>query len=372
MPKLLIILNTAKHFLTHRLPLSRAAMRAGYNVQVAAPNALEARKIEAEGFKFHHIPLSRSGYAPHAEARALAAIHRLYRRERPDIVHHYTMKPIAYGGIAARRCGIAAVHSFTGLGYVFTDERPRAIALRTFIAPLLRVALNGPRHMVMFQNADDRNLFVERGLVPTQRTCVVDGSGVDTRYFRPLAEPEGPPVVVLPARMLHTKGIMDFIDASKILRRRGLSVRMALAGDVDPGNPASFERAELETHARAAGVEWWGWQADMRQVYARAHFVCLPSYREGVPKVLLEAAACGRAVIATDVPGCRDVVVDRATGLLVPPRDGQALADAIATLAEDASMRELMGREGRDRVVKKYSDEIVVDQVLSVYNRLAG
>jgi len=371
--RLLFVVNDAGFFLSHRLPVAVGARAAGLDVHVAAPPAEPVERVRAEGFEVHTFPLSRRGMSPLPELASVAALTRLYRRISPDVVHHVTIKPVLYGSVAAQLAGVpAVVNAVTGLGWVFITQGWRAAALRAVVRTAYRVALGHGRSRVVFQNPDDRDLFVQSGLVSESRTVLIRGSGVDMEAFKPLPEPDGAPLIVLAGRLLWDKGVGELVTAARTLKAAGTAARFALVGDADPGNPAGISEAQLETWRRESVVELWGRRTDMAAVLASAHIACLPSYREGVPKFLIEAAASGRAIVATDVPGCREIVRPGENGLLVPARDAGSLTEALRALIHDPARRARMGAAGRALAVRDFSVEGVVSQTLDVYEDLLG
>jgi len=370
-PRLLFVVNNAAFFASHRLCLGLGARDAGYDVHVAAAASPALEALRTHGFAVHAIPLHRRTHDPAREARTAVALVRLYRRLRPHVVHHVTVKPVLYGSIAARLAGVpAVVNAVSGLGYVFLARGALARARRAVVLGAYGLAFGHPNLRVIFQNDDDAALFVDRGLLPPDRVVMIRGSGVDLDRFRPVMPPAGRPVVVLPARMLLDKGVAEFVAAARALRAAGVAARFVLVGEPDPGNPASVSRAQLDAWQAEGVVEWWGARSDMPDVLGASQIVCLPSYREGMPKVLLEAAAAGRAAVTTDTPGCRDAVDDGVTGLLVPARDAGALAAAIRRLIEDASLRDRMGGAARRRAEALFGEELVVRRTLETYEAL--
>lgn len=365
-----LFLQTQDHtFWSHRMPFARAALAEGYEVVVAAHEDAHGERIRAAGLRLVPLPWKRGGVNPLYELLLLLKIIRLYHEERPDLVHQVTAKPILYGTLAALICGVPAiVNTFTGLGFVFISRGFKARALRLAITSALKVALAARGSRTIFQNKDDQALFVDGGLISPERAVLIRGSGVDVAHFTPNPEPEGPPLVVLPARMLWDKGVGEFVEAARLLASEG--ARFALAGEADPENPAAVPVPRLEEWKARGVVEWWGLRRDMREVYAQASVVCLPSYREGLPKALMEAAACGRPLVAADVPGCREVVLPDATGLLVPARDARGLAAALKSLLADGALRRRMGERARALAVAEFSEEKVVGQTLRVYEEL--
>lgn len=371
--RLLYLFNDAPFFLSHRLPVARAAAATGYDVHVATPPSPAAAGLARYGLTHHPIALTRRGVNPAGQLASLAAIVRLYHRLRPDLIEHATIKPVLYGGLAARVLRRPAVVSWmTGLGFVFISQGARAALVRRAVAAGYRAALRRPGSWVIFENPDDRDLFATRGLTDPGRTRLIRGAGVDMSLFHPTPEEPGVPVVVLAARMLRDKGVVEFVEAARTLRSSGARAKFVLAGAADPDNPAGLPEAQLRTWHDEGSIEWWGQRDDMADVLRRAHIVCLPSYREGLPKVLVEAAASGRAIVATDAPGCREVVRHEWNGLLVPVRNALALAQAIGRLLADPAERERMGARGRERVEEQFSERYVIQQTLAVYAEAAG
>lgn len=369
-PRLLFVVSQARFFVSHRLPLAEAAAVAGYEVHVAVPDGPGAELVAERGFPVHPVAFDRGGMNPAADARTAAQLAALYRRLRPDLVHHVTVKPVLYGSLAARILGVpAVVNAVSGLGYLELAPGRRARAARAVVRTLYRLAFRRPRLRVIFQNPDDRREFEAAGIVRPDQSALILGSGVDLAAFAPSPRPEGRPVVLLPARMLWDKGVGEFVAAARALHARGYAARFVLVGDTHE-NPSAVPVATLDAWTREGVVEWWGHRDDMPAVFAQASVVCLPSYREGCPKALLEAAASGRAIVTTDVPGCREVVRDGQEGLLVPARDPIALAGALERLLDDADFRGACGVRGRRRAEQDFGVERVIDATLGVYRAL--
>jgi glycosyltransferase involved in cell wall biosynthesis len=369
---LLFVDNDLGTFLWHRLALAQAAQRTGFTVHVAAPESPEAAELAKHGFQFHPIPMSRRGLNPFREAGTVLALHKLYRRIRPDLIHHLRLKPVLYGSLAARLARQPAVaNSLTGLGYLFSEPGRKVAALRWITSQALRVALRGRNTTVLFENPDDRQVFVESRLVSEERTVLVAGSGVDTDYFAAQAPARGKPLVILASRMLWDKGVGEFVAAARTLSAEGIPARFALVGDTDAGNPKAISREQLQKWRDEGAVEWWGWRTDIPAVIAQAHVMCLPSnYREGIPRILIEAASCERPLIATDVPGCREIVRDGVNGLLARVRDVESLAAAMRRLLLDPELSARMGQKGREMVLERFSLEHVIESNLAVYEEL--
>jgi glycosyltransferase involved in cell wall biosynthesis len=369
--KIILFANTEWYLYNFRLALAQALRSEGHEVVLVSPPGKYSQRLEEAGFRWLSFPLSRRGTNPLAELATIWRLRNLYRLEKPDIVHHFTIKCVLYGSLAARLAGVrirksAVINAITGLGFVFIGQGWRAGGMRWLVKILYRIALKDTQ--VVFQNEDDRALFFEMGLVTESQACLIPGSGVDTARFKMEPARETLPVVVaLPARMLWDKGVREFVEAAQILKAQGVPARFALVGDTDPNYPACVPEHQLNEWQSSGIVEWWGWQEDMVAVYRQADIVCLPSYREGLPRTLVEAAACGRVLVAADVPGCRSIVRPGENGLLVPVRDGKALAEALCTLILDADLREKMGRCGREIVVREYSTERVLGDTLFLY-----
>lgn len=373
MPRLLFVIHDDAFFCSHRLNLGRAAQDVGYEVAVATRVQHHAKTIEDAGFKLLPIRLHGGFQSPLRESASLIELIRLYRRERPDIIHHVALKPALFGSIAARIVRApTVVNAVTGLGYMFQSEGWRRSLVRSAIAPALRWGFAHPRSVAIFQNTDDREKFVGARLVKKSRTAIIRGSGVNVSQFRPTPEPAGIPVVVLASRMLWDKGIGEFVQAARLMKVNGVQARFVLVGAGHKENPTNISDLQLRRWVEEEVVEWWGHRDDMAGVFAASHLVVLPSYGEGLPKVLLEAAACARPLIATNVRGCREIVRDGENGLLVPLKDPQALAQAMTTLLQDRALRDRMGARGREIAMKEFRVELVEEATMTLYRRLLG
>jgi glycosyltransferase involved in cell wall biosynthesis len=372
--RLMFVVNNPAFFMSHRVPVALAAQQAGYDVHVATMDGPAVADIQALGMTHHAIPMTRSGKHPLQELGTLLALVRLFRRVRPDVVHLVTIKPVLYGGIAARIARVPGmVAAISGLGFVFLSNSLKMRLVRAVVARLYRVALGHPNSRVIFQNANDRDLLKSLGAVRDEQVVMIRGAGVDLEAYRASPEPPAPPVVVtMVARLLRDKGVREFVEAAALLRARGMPVTMQLVGGLDAGNPASATQQEVDAWQRDGAVQALGERSDIAELYAASHIAVLPSYREGLPKSLIEAAACGRAVVTTDVPGCRDAIEPGQTGLLVPVRDAQSLADAIARLAEDAALRQRMGAAGRALAEREFDIKRVARIHVELYDALVG
>lgn len=371
--KLLYLVTEDWFFCLHRLPIARAARAAGAEVVVATRVGRHRDVIEREGFRIIPLPWRRGSKNPLAEARALLRIIRIYREERPDVVHHVAVKAAVYGGIAAALSGRPPqLNGITGLGYTTTSTELRARVLRALINTVFRWVLDREETRVIVENPDDASALVQSRAFGRQRVHVVRGAGVDTQRFRPAEPADGPVTALLAGRMLRSKGVEEAAGAARLLRERGVNVRVALVGEPDPENPQSIPAEELRRWSSEGLVDWRGHRDDMPAQWRGAHIGLLPSYREGLPVSLLEAASCGLPLVATDVPGCREIVIHEDNGLLVPLKSVEPLADALERLGADAGLRARMGRRSRELVEEHFAESIVVEQILSLYGEMVG
>lgn len=369
----LYVVNDAGFFLSHRLRLACEARNCGFRVVIVCGEETGESELAAHGFEYRTIPLSRSSFNPFRELRTYRALQRVYRAEQPDLVHHVTIKPVIYGTRIARRLHVAAVvNAIPGLGFVFTRRGTWAWFRRRLVRAMYRSALRHPNMRLILQNREDLDGFIANMRVARSQTCLIRGAGVDLVEFSYTPEPATPLSFILVARMLADKGVRQFVDAARSVKARNPAWRFTLLGGVDPGNPASLTAAELESWDAEGVVQWAGHRDDVVDCMREHHIVCLPTYREGLPKSLLEAAAIGRAMIASDVPGCRDIVRDGVTGLVVPPRNACALADAMIRLGEDDALRERFRKAARSRAEELFSVEDVVHDTFLVYEELLG
>jgi len=373
-PRLLFVVTEDWYFVSHRLPLAIAALRAGYRVAVATRVQDHAAQIAEAGVELLTLKRwRRSSLNPLLEVAAVAELAGVVRHWRPDIVHLVALKPVLYGGLAARLGGAGLrVNALAGLGFVFVQGRALARLLRPLIKLAFRWTLGGERAVTIVQNPDDGDLLVREGLIEASHLRLIRGSGVDLQRFNATELPVERPIVLLMSRMLWNKGVGEFVEAARQATARGADARFVLVGDPDPENPAAIPRGTLEQWSESGVVEWWGQRSDAPTVLAQAQIVVLPSYREGLPKVLLEAAASGRPMIATDVPGCREVVEPGVTGLLVPARDAGRLADAMLQLLADPARCRQMGSRARQLAEREFGIEAVVARTLELYREMLG
>lgn len=366
--KLLIIVNVDWFFLSHRLPIALGALDAGYEVHIATTLTQGPEQLEAYGFVVHSLTVDRSATGPMGLAKLTSDLVQLIRRVRPDVLHLVTIKPVLFGGLAVRLAPVKnVIFAVSGLGHVFVAAGVLGRLRRTLVGALYRFVLGTPNSTVIFQNPDDRMAIESVAHVNPERTVLIPGSGVDLEQY--VAQPLEPgiPIVLMAARLLVTKGVREYVAAARQLRRAGVQARFWLVGEPDLANPASIQPDELAEWVKQGDVEVLGHRTDIADLMPKALLVVLPSYREGLPKVLIEAAACGRAVITTDVPGCRDAIENGVTGILVPPRDAAALATAINGLIVDRATCETMGKAGRKRAQQVFDVRTVVEKHLRIY-----
>jgi glycosyltransferase involved in cell wall biosynthesis len=349
--------------------MARAARAAGFEVHVATRVADGGPAIKAEGFVLHSIPFARGRLAPLAAGRTITALRRLHRKVAPAIVHHVALQAVILGSIAALGRQVASVNALTGLGFAFLSNRPAARFLRMTVGALLRFVLNGRDNVALVQNPDDRDDLIALGILP-DHIALIAGSGVDIETLVPSAEPAGPPTAAFLGRLLEDKGIRTLVEAHRLLRARDCDLQLRIGGTPDPANPASLIAQEAADWASEPGITWLGHVADVAQFWASASIAVLPSRREGLPKSLLEAAACGRPLVATDVPGCREIVLQDETGLLVPVDDPTSLADALEKLARSPELRARYGQAARRLAVERFAADAIGRQVIELYRRL--
>lgn len=373
--KVLLVANTSWYLFNFRLPLLRDLRLAGYAVEAVAPHDSYTSLLEAEGFTVHHWVVARSSINPLLELRALVDLLRVYRREQPDLVHHFTIKACLYGTLAAKGARVyRVVNAITGLGHVFLGRRKRTRLLRRMLKPLYRAVFSARRSTVVFQNADDQERLIRLGITDGDRARLIRGSGVDIEHFRPQQHSAGrfhtPLQVLFPCRLIREKGMEDILWACRSLWAQGIPLELLVAGAIDDGNRSALSPADLEALRREPRIRFLGHVDDMRSLYASSDVVVLPSWREGLSRALIEAAAMERPIITTDVPGCRDVVDHGRTGLLVPLHDGRSIELAIQLLLENPDLAKRFGEAARQKVVDEFQVSLVNDSTLEQYSRL--
>lgn len=373
--KVLLFANTEWYLFNFRQSLARALRDAGHDVLLVSPTGPYGERLREAGYRWEPAPMVRRSLNPFREYALVQWLRRLIGREKVDLVHGFTIKCAVYGSIAARLEGIPArVNAVAGMGYVFTSNAPRALVLRPVIRRLFRYALDGEGARLILQNPDDVDLFARARLVKPENVRLIPGSGVDCSRFSPVDQGSSPAGgrfrVVLPARLLWDKGLAEYVAAARLLRQQGAKIDFLLAGSPDPGNPAAVPEQVVRRWVEDGLVQWLGHVPDMPALLRSVHAVVLPSYREGLPKGLIEAAACALPLVTTDVPGCREVVTDGVDGLLVPAKDAAALAAAIAKLSEDPALCERLGAAARRKALAEFDERSVIERTLGVYREL--
>jgi glycosyltransferase involved in cell wall biosynthesis len=369
--KLMFLVNVDWFFVSHRLPIALAAIAEGYEVHLACQFTGHETELAAHGIVLHSLSLSRSGIGLFAELKSFMQMARVIRKVKPDLLHLVTIKPALYGGVIGRLLRVPGrIISVSGLGYIFISQTLKARLLRPLIAFSYKIALKHESTKVIFQNPDDQALLERVGAIRSEQGVLIRGSGVDVEHYQMQPEPLGIPVVLLVARLLKDKGVYEFVDAAKKLHQQNFPVRMVLVGEPDPGNPNTVEEAAITQWVTAGTVEYWGFRENINMTIAESNLMVLPSYREGLPKSLLEAAACGRAVITTDVPGCRDAIENNVTGILVPVRNSEQLAEAIKQMCTNEQRRYEMAAAGRQLALREFDIRKVVAIHLHLYQRL--
>jgi glycosyltransferase involved in cell wall biosynthesis len=345
----------------------------GYEVVFVSPKDEYAERLKEDGFRWVELKISRRNTLLLKEVMTLASFIRIYRREKPVAVHHFTVKCVLYGTMAAYLNRVPAIiNSITGLGHLFIDQNPRTKFLRSCVQFAYRRILKLKKNFVIFQNPDDYGLFVSNNLIDPARAAIIRGSGVDTTRFRPQVG-ETQPLILFASRLTHEKGISELLEGFGLLRKRGCKASLILAGSPDPGNPSSVSAEDLANWTRQnSDVQFIGHVEDIEPLIARSRVVVLPSYREGTPRILLEAAAMAKPLVATDVPGCREIVENGKNGFLVPAQNAEAIADALETLLDSKDLCETMGRAGRQKVLDEFDTTRVNFATLKIYNKMVG
>ena len=367
--KILFIVNVDWFFASHRLPIALEAIKYGYEVHVATTVTDRSLLPEGSGLIIHslHMHRSRSG----AIFSEFFEIFSVIRAVSPDVLHLVTIKPVLFGGLAARLIGVRAVVSaVSGLGFVFVSRGLIALFRRKIILFFYRLALGHSNQRVIFQNTEDCAQLSKLTHLSSGRSILIPGSGVDLSLYRKKTTPDGAPIIMFVGRLLIDKGVREFVRAAELFKGNEIQARFVLVGSVDPSTPSSIQQSEL-THWRKNGVvELWGNHNNMKKIFPLSTIVVLPSYREGFPKVLIEAAACGCATVTTNVPGCRDAIKNGETGLLVPVKNANAIYNAILSLLKNPCICREMGEAGRRLAEEKFDIRDVVDKHMKIYRDL--
>lgn len=371
--KIVYLVNVDWFFISHRLPLARAARNAGAEVIVAAGDTGKGATLEKEGIRFVPLPFSRQGTSIFQELSTVHSVFSFLKRTKPDLLHTVSIKPVLYGSLLSRFFNAwPVVNAISGLGYVFSKEK-KASLLRRAVSRFYKTALGNPNSITIFQNPSDREILLNSALIRKEQTTLIRGSGVDCSKFIPSPFPENP-VVMLPARMLWDKGVGEFVQAAEILHPKFPNTRFVLVGPADDENPSAINRETIaEWTASRPYLEWWGSKeaSEMHQITSQATIIALPTfYPEGLPKCLLEGAACGKALVASDIPACREIVRDGVNGLLVPYKDSKALSFAIEKILRNPDLLKEFGKNGRNIAYAEFAEDIIVSQTFELYRKL--
>ena len=373
--KLLILVNDLSFFISHRLPIAEISLTKGYNVVIGYGDYKENDEIKLlkdKGFELNFIPMHRGGINLLSNIKSFFNIWKFFKKEQPNIVHLITIKPYLYGGIISRLTGVPAlVSAISGLGTLFIDKNLKGIFFRLLLYPIFKIAFNHSNQKIIVQNKDDLKVLVEWGILKSTKAKLIKGSGTNLEDFKNFDEPKGIPTVCFAARLLRSKGVYDFIAAAKLIRERGIKARFLLAGYLDNNNPSGLSLDDLNRLKKEANIEFLRFEKNIPTLYAKSNIISLPSYYgEGLPKSLIEAAAASRAIVTTDSPGCRDAIIPNKTGLLVPIKNPQKLADAIEWLIKNPKERISMGKAGRKFAEKEFKIEKIIENHLDIYQEL--
>lgn len=363
--KIIISASTSWSLFNARLDYCKSLKDDGFEVVLLSPRDEFTRLILESGLRWVDLPIKPRGKHLFQEIRGILFMTRFYRQEKPDIVHHFTPKINLYGSIAARLSGVRSIfNTFTGLGYLFSSQ---VSGLRRKIIHIIyRLGVKNTTNI--FQNRENLRLFNQLKIGDSQRNIYIPGSGIDIERFKRLPEPGGVPIVLLASRFIEEKGILEFIEAARRTKAEGMPARFVLAGRFEMDQPHAISEEQVQAWVKEGLVEYWGWFNNMEAIYQQVHIVCLPTfYMEGLPKVLLEAAAVGRPVIATDVPGCRELLIDGENGIKIQPKDTEGLTHAIQTLINNPAMRHRMGESNRSQIENRFSTRVIFAQYKSLY-----
>jgi len=356
-------------FASHFLDRAQAAIKAGYRVSVVTRRRDAAKHLESLGIEFVNIEFARRGLNPFAEIATIIKLRSILAQLRPDIIHNIALKPVVLGSIAAQLARFRnVVNAPVGMGYVFTSDEKQALLLRPFVKVLIRYVLSRKNSRVIIENNDDLDNLVTGKFAKRTSIALIKGAGVDLTKFQPTQEPPTPINVIMVSRMLRDKGVNEYVEAARLISKNDKTTNFVLVGDVDDGNPTSITHKQLNEWNQESNVKWLGARTDIATLFSNSHIACLPSYREGLPKSLIEAAASGLPIVTTDVPGCREIVVEGVNGFLVPARDSAQLAMAIQKLIQNPILRLKMGANNRQKAELEFANEIIIQQTHSVYD----
>ncbi len=371
-PVLFYVVNVDWFFLSHRIQLALHALKMGYDVFLITKNTGRKSEIEKQGIKVYDMDFRRSGTNPISELKLIFGLVKLYRKHKPILIHHVTIKPNIYGSIAARLSGVnpVVVNAVSGLGYNFTDDRKTFF--QKMLLLLIKFSFSYHRANFIFQNPDDASFYKSLGLIRDGNNILIKGAGVDENLFAfedPIEKEKL--IVLLPARMLFDKGINEFYNAAVLLKDKLFGkVEFIMAGDIDLQNPAGASKEQLSSMNIKGYFTWVGFQQNIIHLLRTSDIICLPSYREGIPKSLIEAMAIGRPIVTTDVPGCRECVENGVNGILVPPKDFVSLSEALLSLINNPQLRLKMGKASRLKMFTDMTLGKVVNKTFQFYKKI--
>lgn len=370
--KLIIVVNDLRYFFSHRLPIALEAEKIGYSITVIYGSNKDEKllKHKKTNFDYYFIPIARGSLNPFKEIKSIYLLFKYFKKNKSDLIHLVTLKPCLYVGLVARILKFKNIlFAFPGLGIIFKSNKFKLRLIKFLLLPVFKYIFQNKNYLALFQNDNDQKVFINLNLTSKDKTRLTKGSGVDISKFKKTVEPPEPIVVTFASRLIYDKGITFFISAAKKLIQKKTNIKFLVAGSIDEGNPNSIRKETIKQWKKIKDITFLGDVSNMFEVYERSHIVCLPSfYGEGLPKVLIEAASCGRAIITTDHPGCRDAVIKNKTGILIPIRDSEKLSNQIEHLAFNHNLRKSMGAEGRKLAENQFSINLIVEQHMKIYD----
>lgn len=370
--KLTIVVNDLRYFFSHRLPIALEAEKIGYSISVIYGSNKDEKllKHKKTNFDYYFVPIERGSLNPFKEIKSIYLLFKYFKKNKSDLIHLVTLKPCLYVGLVARILKFKNIlFAFPGLGIIFKSNKFKLRLIKFLLLPVFKYIFQNKNYLALFQNDDDQKVFINLNLTSKDKTRLTKGSGVDISKFKKTVEPPEPIVVTFASRLIYDKGITFFISAAKELIQKKTNIKFLVAGSTDEGNPNSIRKETIEQWKKIKEITFLGDVPNMFEVYEKSHIICLPSfYGEGLPKVLIEAASCGKAIITTDHPGCRDAVINKKTGLLIPIKDSEKLSDQIEYLALNHKLRKSMGTEGRKLAESQFSINLVVEQHMKIYD----
>lgn len=371
MKKILFVANSYWYIHNFKLSLIKELQKNGYKINVVCPQD-KLENLYIKGVNFIHWELSRKSINPFLELNSLINLIKIYKKEKPDLVHHFTIKACLYGTISAKFSNVLLViNAVTGLGHLFLGNRKKHQLMRFLIKPFYKTIFTARRSNIIFQNADDQDELLSMGFVNKKNSKIIKGSGVDINFFKPFIDNSGifddPIKLLFPSRLIKEKGLIETVKACQILWKENFKIILYIAGEIDKGNRSALKTKELELLKNEKRIKLMGFVENMKEIYARTNIVILPSWREGLSKTLIEASSMERPIISTNVPGCRDIIEHGVNGILVPKKDIEALALAIKFMIENPLLARTFGKRSRERVINEFEIKKINEQTLKVY-----